>query len=94
MATYQSKEWEDFHAHTHARQSIESLHEGFKDPGTEQMELSGRRRVRGLAAAQLFITILLINYNLRKIAGFLYDKEHSITAPENPIMRRRGLDQV
>ena len=53
------------------------------------MEYSGRRRVRGFAAAQLFITILLVNYNLRKIAGFLYDKLHGITAPENPIMRRR-----
>jgi len=85
--TYQSKEWEAFH--THARQSIESLHEGFKDPGTEQMELSGRRRVRGFAAAQLFITILLVNYNLRKIASFLWEEEHGNPAPENPIMRRR-----
>ncbi|QHO70326.1 hypothetical protein BHD05_12390 [Marisediminicola antarctica] len=84
---YQSKEWDNFH--THARQSIESLHEGFKDPGTEQMELSGRRRVRGFAAAQLFITILLVNYNLRKIASFLWDEEHGTTAPTNPIMRRR-----
>jgi len=84
---YQSKEWDNFH--THARQSIESLHEGFKDPGTEQMELSGRRRVRGFAAAQLFITILLVNYNLRKIASFLWDEEHGTTTPTNPIMRRR-----
>ncbi|MBC7594334.1 MAG: hypothetical protein H7288_10395 [Kineosporiaceae bacterium] len=86
--TYQSKEWEAFH--THARQSIESLHEGFKDPGTEQMELSGRRRVLGFAAAQLFITILLVNYNLRKTASFLWEEEHGIPAPENTIMRRRG----
>ncbi|MCY7404867.1 MAG: hypothetical protein LH475_09645 [Cryobacterium sp.] len=84
---HQSKEWDNFH--THARQSIESLHEGVKDPGTEQMELSGRRRVRGFAAAQLFITILLVNYNLRKIASFLRDEEHGTTAQKNPIMRRR-----
>ena len=53
------------------------------------MELSGRRRVRGFAAAQLFITILLVNYNLRKIASFLWEEEHGNPAPENPIMRRR-----
>lgn len=84
---YQSKEWEKFQ--THARQSIESLHEGFKDPGTEQLELSGRRRVRGFAPAQVFTTVLLVNYNLRKIAAFLYDEIHAVTSPENMIVRRR-----
>lgn len=84
---YQSQEWDEFQ--THARQSIESLHEGFKDPGTEQLELSRRRRVRGFAAAQLFTTILLVNYNLRKIAAFLYDELHGITPPESSIVRRR-----
>lgn len=84
---YQSQEWEEFQ--THARQSIESLHEGFKDPGTEQLELSGRRRVRGFAAAQVFTTILLVNYNLRKIASFLYNEVHGITPPVSPIVRRR-----
>lgn len=84
---YQSQEWEEFQ--THARHSIESLHEGFKDPGTEQLELSGRRRVRGFAAAQLFTTILLANYNLRKIGSFLYDELHGITTPESAIVRRR-----
>jgi len=84
---YQSQEWEEFQ--THARQSIESLHEGFKDPGTEQLELSGRRRVRGFAAAQLFTTILLVSYNLRKIASFLYNELHGITPPESLIVSRR-----
>ena len=84
---YQSREWEKFQ--THARQSIESLHEGFKDPGTEQLELSGRRRVRGFASAQIFTTILLVNYNLRKIAAFLYDEVHAIATSSRAIMRRR-----
>ena len=53
------------------------------------MELSGRRRVRGFAAAHVFITILLVNYHLRKIASFLWEAEHGAPAPKNPIMRRR-----
>ena len=37
----------------------------------------------------MFTTILLVNYNLRKIASFLYDELHGITPPESPIIRRR-----
>jgi len=66
---YKSKEWHAFHKH--ARNSIESLNAGIKDQAHEVVEESSRRRVRGFAAAQLFVTILLTNYNLRKIASFL-----------------------
>ena len=31
--------------------------------------------MRGFAAAAVFVTILLTNYNLRKIAAFLHDAE-------------------
>ena len=34
-------------------------------------------------------TILLVNYNLRKIASFLYNEVHGITPPVSPIVRRR-----
>ncbi|QNE46581.1 hypothetical protein F1C58_06445 [Glaciihabitans sp. INWT7] len=47
---FMSEEWDEFH--DHARQSIESLHSGFKDAGKEGVESSGRRRVRGFAAGR------------------------------------------
>ncbi|MCU1542791.1 MAG: hypothetical protein JWM50_656 [Microbacteriaceae bacterium] len=57
--------------HRHARTSIESLNNGVKDHNRESIEDSSRRMVRNFAAAQVFVTILLANYNLRKIAAFL-----------------------
>jgi hypothetical protein len=69
---FQSEEWDEFH--DHARQSIESLHSGFKDEGKELVASSGRRRVRGFAAGQILVTIMLINFNLRTIAKFLRDE--------------------
>ncbi|MCR2800564.1 MULTISPECIES: hypothetical protein [unclassified Microbacterium] len=37
------------------------------------LEDAGRRRVRGPAAAQVLISFLIANYNLRKIAAWLDD---------------------
>ncbi|WP_157155925.1 hypothetical protein [Diaminobutyricimonas sp. LJ205] len=37
---FMSPEWENFH--THARQTIESMHQGFKDDGKENVASSGR----------------------------------------------------
>lgn len=45
-----------------------------KSGGTEGIESSNRRRVRGFGAAQIIDTILLTNFNLRKIAAFMSDK--------------------
>jgi hypothetical protein len=84
---YQSKEWDDFQRH--ARQSVESLHQGFKDSGKEHLEDAGRRRVRGFAAAQVFTTIQLTNYNLRKIASFLYGEIYGTVKAQEPFTRRR-----
>ena len=88
---YRSPEWDTFHKH--ARNSIESLNAGVKGTGHEAIEDSGRRRVRGFAAAQVFATILLVNYNLRRIAAFLANEAHSKaesrTAPKAPAIRRR-----
>ena len=90
---YRSKEWDRFHKH--ARNSIESLNAGIKDPGKEDIEEASRRRVRGFGAAQVFITILLTNFNLRKIASFLHDEQTAEAAakdgkapPEKPDRRR------
>ncbi|QYF74359.1 hypothetical protein [Cryobacterium sp. PAMC25264] len=67
-----TKEWDEFH--THARNSIESLNNQIKSGGTEDVESASRRRVRGFGAAQVIVTMLLTNFNLRKIAAFISDK--------------------
>ena len=69
---YGTQEWDKFH--THARNSIESLNQQIKSGGTEDIESASRRRVRGFGAAQIIVTILLTNFNLRKIAAFISDK--------------------
>jgi hypothetical protein len=69
---YGTKEWDEFH--THARNSIESLNNQIKSGGTEDIESASRRRVRGFGAAQVIVTMLLTNFNLRKIAAFISDK--------------------
>jgi hypothetical protein len=78
--------------HRHARTFIESLNNG------EFIEDSLRRMVRNFAAAQVFVTILLANYNLRKIAAFLLKeaKEKSRLdrgiEPATQIKRRRDRE--
>ena len=88
---FMSPEWDEFH--DHARQSIESLHSGFKDDGKEVVASSGRRRIRGFAAGQILVTIMLINFNLRAIAKFLRDEVEAESEPDrvraDPIIRRR-----
>ena len=69
---YGTKEWAE--NHTHARNSIESLNNQVKSGGTEDIESASRRRVRGFGAAQIIVTMLLTNFNLRKIAAFISDK--------------------
>lgn len=86
---YGSEEWEDFHKH--ARNTVESENEQLKAAGDEDIATAGRRRTRGLAAAQIMITMLLANHNIRKIAAFLSDqeKEKARTAPRSQLLRRR-----
>ena len=69
---YGTREWQEFH--THARNSIESANAQLKSGGTEQIEDANRRRVRGYSAAQIIVTILITNFNLRKISAFLSDR--------------------
>lgn len=84
-----SKEWETFH--DHARNTVESGNEQLKASGDEDIETAGRRRVRGIAAAQILVTLLIVNHNLRKIAAFLSDQEieRARTTPRVYILRRR-----
>jgi hypothetical protein len=67
---YRSPEWEAFHGH--ARRSSEGLHAAVQNLGRESIGESSRRKVRGFVAAQVFVTILLTNYNLRTISAFLH----------------------
>lgn len=91
-----SQEWETFHRH--ARNSIESLNAGVKDTGREAIEEPSRRRVRGFAAAQVFVATLLTNYNLRRIADFLHERQVAESAkragvnPKPALMRRRDRE--
>lgn len=86
---YGSDEWEVFHKH--ARNSVESENEQLKAAGDEDIATAGRRRTRGLAAAQIMITMLLANHNVRKIAAFLSDREKdkARTTPRSNLLRRR-----
>ncbi|MDO8382818.1 MAG: hypothetical protein Q7T17_07560 [Microbacterium sp.] len=67
-----SDEWDKFH--DHARNGVESENSQLKAAGDEDIETAGRRRVRGVSAAQIMVTFLLVNHNIRKIAAFLSDK--------------------
>lgn len=86
---YGTEEWDEFHGH--ARNTIESRNQQLKASGDEDIETGGRRRVRGLAAAQMIVTILLVNFNLRKIAAFLNDqaRDEARTTPKPRTARRR-----
>jgi hypothetical protein len=65
---YGSEEW----ARTYAayRNTIEGWNGYVKDPAHEALAAPGRRRVRGIAAQSIFVTLLLMAANFRKIAAF------------------------
>ena len=47
-----------------------------KDPAHEALAAPGRRRVRGIAAQSIFVTLLLMAANFRKIAAFRTPRDH------------------
>ncbi len=63
-----SEEW----ARTYAtyRKTIEGANGYLKDTAHEALACPGRRRVRGIAAQSLFVSLLLMAANFRKIAAF------------------------
>lgn len=81
---YGTEEWETFH--DHARNTVESENQQLKASGDEDIETAGRRKVRGITAAQI-----IVNHNLRKIAAFLSDQEieRARTTPRVITLRRR-----
>ena len=86
---YGTEEWEEFH--DHARNTVESENQQLKASGDEDIETAGRRRVRGISAAQIMITLLLVNHNIRKIASFLDDEQRRArkNTPIGPAPGRR-----
>ena len=52
------------------RNTIEGWNGFVKDPAHEALAAPGRRRVRGIAAQSIFVTLLLMAANFRKIATF------------------------
>lgn len=84
-------EWQEFHSR--ARNLVESSNGQAKDEGAEAIQSAARRRVRGFAAAQVTVTLLLTTYNLRKIAAFLDDTMAGATDWSNEQgLRRRDRD--
>ncbi|WP_104126720.1 hypothetical protein [Cryobacterium sp. Y57] len=67
--TYGSEQRQAFH--NHARNSMECLNAGITESLFESLSGTSRQTVRGFAAAQIFLTISLSNYNLSAIAAFL-----------------------
>jgi hypothetical protein len=62
---YGSEEWARHYATL--RNSIEGWNGFVKDPSHEALAQPARRRVRGIAAQGIFVTLLLVAANLRKI---------------------------
>lgn len=84
-----SEEWYAFHKH--ARNSIEGINSYLKDDGKEQIDSTKRRLVRGFAAAQFFLTILMVNFNIRTLATFVYDqvKEGTLGQEHTPVEKEK-----
>jgi hypothetical protein len=70
--TYGTAEWESFHQY--ARNGIESTNAALGEGKEFDIESATRRRSRGLAAAQLLTTFLVVQHNLQTIAQFLLRK--------------------
>jgi hypothetical protein len=52
------------------RNTVEGWNGYLKDPAHEALAAPGRRRVRGIAAQSIFVTLLLMAGNFRKVAAF------------------------
>jgi hypothetical protein len=86
---YGSKEWEDIYKHD--RNSIESHNEYIKH-GPERLHDPTTRRLRGMAAQQFIVTMLVVSSNLRKVARFLRDEARQ--TPKKIYPRRRDTEKM
>lgn len=89
------------HRHRRARAArcaagVRGLNGNGKNQGQESIDVTARRRVRGFAAAAVFMAVLLTTFNLRTIATFL--KEEEIAAqkgnPRTPARESRFADAI
>lgn len=71
------------------RQSIESMNAQLKNAAKGDARASERRRVRGLAAATLFVASLVVGVNLRKIAAFMAGPVPSVDDRGRGALRER-----
>ncbi|MES2093403.1 MAG: hypothetical protein V4531_06285 [Actinomycetota bacterium] len=58
-----------------------------KDSGKENLGASQNRRLRGMAAQQVLVTMLLVSVNIRKVNQFLRDLIHG-KKPSTTLRRR------
>ena len=66
--TFGSEEWA--RAYATYRNTVEGWNGYVKDPAHEALAEPGRRRVRGIAAQSLFVTLQFMAGNFRKVAAF------------------------
>lgn len=85
---FATDEWHERYATL--RNSIEGLNGYLKDPCHEALSQPGRRRVRGIAPQSIFVTVLLMAANIRKIKGFREEKAYRLK-PQRPKRRRATL---
>ena len=89
---YGSDEW---HAHyATLRNSIKGMNGFVKDGAHEALDDPERRRVRGVAAQSVFIALLLMAANLRKIESFLAEEEAVAAGKVRTLPRRRRTRSI
>jgi len=86
---YASPEWAAVYSHD--RNSVESYN-GYIKLGPEQLDDASKRRLRGMAAQQFLLTMLLVSANLRKVARFLRDEGRE--TPKKVYPRRRDTEHM
>ncbi len=89
---YGSEEWQA--AYATLRSTNEGMNGFLKDGAREALGDPQRRRIRGVAAQSVFVSLLLWAANLRKIDGFLVRAATDGTARRRPRRRRtRSIDE-
>jgi hypothetical protein len=86
---YGSEEWARHYATL--RNTIEGWNGFVKDPAHEALAQPARRRVRGIAAQGVFVTLLLVAANLRKIETHRHQMTHRDELEARKRARRRRV---
>ena len=66
---FESREWK--FAYNSLRNTNEGMNGYSKDPAHEALDDPGRRRIHGVAAQSLFVALLVVAANVRKIRSFV-----------------------